>query len=348
MSMPPTSREPMPSTGPASRDNGWASPQTVDGNGHHGRSQMPEDSARQLARALGWFSVGLGLAALAAPGRLAQFVGLAGNGGNHALLRAIGLREIASGVGILTQDDPSSWLWTRVGGDALDLALLTRAMGDEHADRGRVAAATAAVIGVTAVDAYATRQMTQDQDEDGSSVQESDQSAPRAPRVASAITVNAPVGEVFAAWEGFSNLPRFMDSFATVRVTDDRLSHWQMAMPGGLSVAWDAEITDVVPNERIAWRTGGNSTLNGSGEVRFRPAPGDRGTEILFSATFEPPGGELGGKIAGLFTDPLGLKLSSDLRRFKQLIELGEIVKSDDAIMKGPNPAQPVGAANAA
>ena len=74
--------------------------------------------------------------------------------------------------------------------------------------------------------------------------------------MASAITVNAPIDEVFAAWEGFASLPRFMDSFATVRVTDDRLSHWQASLPGGLSVSWDTVITDVVPNERIAWRTG--------------------------------------------------------------------------------------------
>ena len=139
-----------------------------------------------------------------------------------------------------------------------------------------------------------------------------------------------------------------MDSFATVRVTDERLSHWEMSLPGGLSVSWDAVITDVAPNERIAWRTGAASTISGSGEVRFQPAPGDRGTEILFEAKFEPPGGEIGSKLAGLFTDPLGVKLSNDLRRFKQLTELGEIVKSDDTVVKGPNPAQPVGATTAA
>lgn len=319
--------------------NGWTPRPSPDGNGRYAQHGATDDAARQLARALGWFSVGIGLSALAAPGKVAQWVGLPGDGGNHALLRAIGLREIASGVGILTQDDPSSWLWARVGGDALDLALLTRALGDERADRGRVATATAAIIGVTAVDAYATRQMTQDQNGIG---QETDRPAPQSPRVASAITVNAPVGEVFAAWEGFASLPRFMDSFATVRVTDDRLSHWEMSLPGGLSVSWDAEITESIPNERIAWDAGESSAVTGSGEVRFRAAPGDRGTEILFSATFDAPGGELGSKIAGLFTDPLGVKLDNDLRRFKQLTELGEIVKSDDTVVPGPNPAQPV------
>jgi uncharacterized membrane protein len=75
--------------------------------------------------------------------------------------------------------------------------------------------------------------------------------------------------------------------------------------------------------------------------VRFRSAPGGRGTEVVFDATFNPPGGELGMKIAGFFADALSTKIGSDLRRFKQLVELGEIVHSDDSVLPGPNPAQP-------
>jgi uncharacterized membrane protein len=316
----------------------------MDTNGRRELGRPSEEAAQRLARALGWFSVSLGLASLVAPHRLAQLIGLGQQGTNVALLRAIGARELASGIGILTQENPSHWLWARVGGDALDLALLTRALGNEDTDRGKVATATAAVIGVTAVDAFATRQLSQG---NGASFRETAKAAAHEPRVASAITVNAPIGEVFAAWAGFANLPRFMASFATVRVTDDRLSHWQTTLPGGLAVSWDVVITDVVPNERITWRTGDTSNLSGSGDVRFRSAPGDRGTEILFEARFDPPGGEFGHKIAGLFTDPLGVKLNNDLRRFKQLTELGEIVKSDDSAIKGPNPAQPVGEAAA-
>jgi uncharacterized membrane protein len=325
-------------------ENGRGAARAMDTNGRRELGGPSEEAAQRLARALGWFSVGLGLASLVAPHRLAQMIGLGQHGANVTLLRAIGARELASGVGILTQENPSNWLWTRVGGDALDLALLTRAMGDEDADRGRVAATTAAVIGVTAVDAFATRQFIQDE---GALARETAQTPAHEPRVASAITVNAPIGEVFAAWEGFATLPRFMDSFATVRVTDDHLSHWRASLPGGLNISWDAVITNVVPNERIAWRTGDTSNLSGSGQVRFRPAPANQGTEVLFEARFDPPGGELGSKIAGLFTDPLGVKLNNDLRRFKQLTELGEIVKSDDSAIKGPNPAQPAGTTTA-
>ena len=330
----------MPSDRPRIQGNGRADANAMDGNSRSTPGELSHDTAQRLTRALGWFSVGLGLAALAAPQRIAQLVGLGPSGGTHALVRAIGVRELASGLGILTQEQPANWLWARVGGDAMDLALLTKAMGDDSADRSRVAATTAAVIGVTAVDALATRQVSQ-----GAShtPPETTQATTREPRVVSAVTVNAPIGDVVAAWEGFTSLPRFMDSFATVRVTDDRLSHWQMSLPGGFAVTWDAVIMNVVPNERIAWRTEDPSQLSGSGEVRFRPAPGDRGTEVVFEARFDAPGGELGSKLAGLFTDPLGVKLNNDLRRFKQLTELGEIVKSDDTVVKGPNPAQPAG-----
>jgi len=111
--------------------------------------------------------------------------------------------------------------------------------------------------------------------------------------------------------------------------------------PAGITLTWDVEITEATPNQRIAWQTTQGTTLNASGEVRFRSAPGGRGTEVVFDATFTPPGGELGKKIAGVFAEALGTKIGSDLRRCKQLVELGEIVHSDDSVIPGPNPAQP-------
>ena len=76
-------------------------------------------SARTLARGLGWFSIGLGLAEVLMPGKLARFLGVPGNEG---LIRACGAREIATGVGLLLTDDPKPWIYGRIGGDALDLA----------------------------------------------------------------------------------------------------------------------------------------------------------------------------------------------------------------------------------
>ncbi len=91
----------------------------------------------------------------------------------------------------------------------------------------------------------------------------------------------------------------------------------------------------------IAWRSLEHADVQNHGTVRFVPAPGERGTEVVFDAKFSPPGGELGRKIAGFFAEALGTKIGSDLRRCKQLIELGEIVHSDDSVIPGPNPAQP-------
>ena len=156
-----------------------------------------------------------------------------------------------------------------------------------------------------------------------------------------AVTVNAPLAEVYAFWEDFRNLPRFMGDFASVEIPATGASRWTLTAPAGITLDWDVEIVDVTPMQRITWQTAEGTALNASGEVRFRAAPGDRGTEVVFDATFSPPGGELGKKIAGFFAEALGTKIGSDLRRSKQLVELGEIVHSDDSVIPGPNPAQP-------
>jgi hypothetical protein len=124
----------------------------------------PEDGAagaldERLARGLGWFSIGLGVAEFAAPSLVARLIGVPDDGGRRKALRALGLREIASGVGILA--NPSAgWVWSRVGGDAMDLALLGKAFGAEGASRGRLAAATAAVAGVTLVDVLCSARLS--------------------------------------------------------------------------------------------------------------------------------------------------------------------------------------------
>ena len=106
-------------------------------------------AARSTAVALGWFSIGLGLAELLMTRRLARATGMHGREG---LLRLYGAREVATGVGLLTAKRREPWLWARVAGDALDLATLSRS-----GNKVRAAAAMAAVAGVTAVDVRAAR-----------------------------------------------------------------------------------------------------------------------------------------------------------------------------------------------
>ena len=108
-----------------------------------------------LARGLGWFSLGLGATQLLAP----RWLGYQTGTGNHKhLMRALGVREIASGVGILAQDDPTPALWSRVAGDAMDLSLLGLA-ARKSPHHGRIAVAAAMVAGVTALDLLAARRM---------------------------------------------------------------------------------------------------------------------------------------------------------------------------------------------
>lgn len=105
-------------------------------------------SARTLARGLGWFSIGLGLAEVLMPGKLARFLGVPGNEG---LIRACGAREIATGVGLLLTDNPKPWIYGRIGGDMLDLAGLGMSI-EKGTEQGNAAIAAGAVASITALD----------------------------------------------------------------------------------------------------------------------------------------------------------------------------------------------------
>jgi hypothetical protein len=110
-----------------------------------------------LARGLGWFSLALGAMEVLAPGALAKSLGMRGQ---EKMLRAYGLREIVSGVGILTSEDPSAWMWARVAGDALDIATLAAHYDDDNRRRRNVGLALANVAAVTLLDVLAARELT--------------------------------------------------------------------------------------------------------------------------------------------------------------------------------------------
>jgi uncharacterized membrane protein len=290
----------------------------------------------RMARLLGWFSIGLGLSQLVAPRGVTRMVGMEDTEGNHKTMRAFGLREFASGVGILSRPGAAGWLWGRVAGDAMDLAVLGRALNSDRSDRNRVAAATAAVVGVTLLDYLTGRQL-------GESDGESHRAAAgqRGVHVSQAVTVNRPAEEVYRFWRDFGNLPRFMEHLESVEVIDERRSHWKAAAPAGSTVEWDAEIVEDVPNERIAWRSVQDADVENRGTVRFLPAPGGRGTEIHVDLRYEPPGGRLGALVAKLFGEEPSQQVNGDLRRLKQVLETGEVVHSDASIHTGMHPARP-------
>lgn len=298
-------------------------------------SSAPGATIDAFARNLGWFSLGLGLAQVLAPRKVAGLIGIHDDGKSDAVMRLVGLRELGAALAVLTPANPSPGLWARVAGDAIDLTLLGRALGSSRSDRNRVLFAIASVLGISVVDLMASLRVAQEP----SNTFEARQARPV--RATAAITINAPATEVYRWWEGFQQAPRFIQNAASIEITGARTSRWTVSAPAGVTAAWDVEVTESSSNEQISWRTGEGSPLTGTGKVRFRPAPRNQGTEVIFEAELQLPGGELGKTIGGILAQAFGTQLGNDLRRLKQFIELGEVVQSDDSVVPGPSPAQP-------
>ena len=139
------------------------------------------------------------------------------------------------------------------------------------------------------------------------------------------LTINRPVEEVYRYWRNFQNLPLFMSHLLEVRVTGDRTSEWKARGPLGTTVSWQAEITDEKPNQWIVWRSLPGADLDNVGSVQFRPAPGDRGTEIMVAMNYRPAGGQFGRIVAAMFGRNPEMTIREDLRNFKHIMEAGEI-----------------------
>jgi uncharacterized membrane protein len=297
----------------------------------------PWNEGERLAKALGVFSVGLGLAQVLAPLGIARAIGLDEDEDNRTTMRALGLREIATGVGLLTQHRPTTFAWGRVTGDAMDLALLGRAMTSRRNDTRRLAAATAVVAGVTVLDVLAARRLGRGEDAEGI------EGRPHAKgiRVRKAITIDRSPEEVYGFWRNLENLPRFMVHLESVRELDQRRSYWKARAPLGTTVEWTAEIIEDRPNELISWRSTEDAKVPNSGTVRFIPAVGGLGTEVHVELSYDPPAGAIGASLAKLMGREPAQQVDGDLRRFKQILETGEIVHSDASIHPGLHPARP-------
>jgi uncharacterized membrane protein len=267
-------------------------------------------NSHKLAKGLGWFSIGLGLAEIFAPRQLARFLGVKSSPG---LFRFLGAREIASGVGILLQSRPNKWVVSRVGGDVMDLGLLGAAFTRTRKPGG-VAVATAAVAGVTILDTLCSRRL-----KESSAVKES------GIHVRKSVTINRSSEELYRFWRDLQNLPLFMSHLESVQIMGDLRSHWIARGPVGLAVEWDADIIHDEPNVLIAWRSVKGSQLENAGTVRFEPAPGTRGTIVKVELQYSPPSGALGDKFAKLLGASPEQQVDLDLRQFKQLMETGEI-----------------------
>jgi uncharacterized membrane protein len=299
-----------------------------------GASPWKDDGLRPLAERravrLGYFSLGLGAAQLLFPGKVAELIGLRNATAERMVMRAIGVREILSGLGLLNNPRSSGWLFSRLLGDAMDVALLGSVLSSGRTERGRTAAATAAVLGVAAVDMASAARLSRS----------SLQSLVMPVHVKQVVTINRSPAEVYSFFRDLENLPRFMEHLESVQVSNGT-STWRAKAPAHLSVEWKAEIIRDVPHESIAWRSLPGTLVPNRGVVRFQKAAGDRGTQVLVELKYDPPGGAMGAAFARLFGEEPSQQIKSDLRRLKQILETGEVVHSDASIHRGRHPARP-------
>lgn len=148
-------------------------------------------------------------------------------------------------------------------------------------------------------------------------------------KVQQTTTVDKPVEELYRFWRNFENLPRFMRHLESVRTTGDQRSHWVAKAPLGQTVEWDAELDQERENELIGWRSLPGADIVNVGSVRFSPATGGRGTVVAVELEYSPPGGAVGATVAKLFGEEPSQQVDDDLRRFKALMEAGEIATTD-------------------
>jgi uncharacterized membrane protein len=283
----------------------------------------PERGDR-LSRAIGWSSVGIGVAQVAAPGAIARAIGLVEDRRASLAARAMGLANLAIGAGLIVRPARGSRMWARIAGDALGAGLLALAASGRRASDRRIMFALAASGTILALDALAARRLLRGR------------TTPTP--LAFAITINKTPAEVYAFFRQFENLPRFMDYLEAVETQGSRHSHWRARLPLGRVIEWDAEITEDRPDELIAWQTVDRSLFAHRGRVTFASAPGDAGTEVRVAMEIGVAGVQPSRTLANLLA---GSQIKGDLRRLKQVMETGEVLLSDASAVRGKHPAQP-------
>ncbi|MBV8575077.1 MAG: SRPBCC family protein [Acetobacteraceae bacterium] len=208
------------------------------------------------------------------------------------------------------------WLSIALGGAAIVAGLGGR-------QRGTAALALTALAGVTAVGALRRGAQLDREKIDGKGQGGASGSLPKVER---SITIGGSPDELRQCWLDPRTLPQVMAGFATVRAIGDGRMHWKVEGPLGRAYEWDSETVDDRPGEGIGWRSSPNATIWNEGSVRFSSAPADRGTVATLRFRFEPPGGVLGDAAVELLGHtPLNLAADGVLRRFKSLVETGEI-----------------------
>jgi uncharacterized membrane protein len=150
--------------------------------------------------------------------------------------------------------------------------------------------------------------------------------------VGRSVTINRPRNELYEFWRDFRNLPLFMENIDSVTMIDAVRSHWRVKGPADSVVEWDSEITDDVPGELIAWTSVEGSSVPNTGRIEFKDSSNGRGSIVTATIAYDPPATKLGTLIAKMLGREPKIQARRDLRRFKQLMETGEVPTSEPPI----------------
>jgi uncharacterized membrane protein len=151
---------------------------------------------------------------------------------------------------------------------------------------------------------------------------------PKSALVQRTVTINRPARELYDFWRDFANLPQFMDNVRSVEKLDGERSRWTIAAPAGTEVEFVSRITEDQPGRLIAWESEEGAEVRNSGRVEFIEAAPGRGTIVRASIDYDPPLGTLGRAAAKVLQREPEVQARRDLRRFKQLMETGEVTTS--------------------
>ena len=155
-------------------------------------------------------------------------------------------------------------------------------------------------------------------------------------KVVRAVTILQPASVLYQFWRDLTNLHQIIHHSVEITARSAEESHWKVSAPAGRMVEWDALIINDEPDRLIAWRSREGGDVANAGSVRFEDAPGDEGTEVTVALEYDPPGGKLGAAVAKLTRDSASSQIYDALRRFKALMEAGEIPTTEGQSVGGP------------
>jgi uncharacterized membrane protein len=259
---------------------------------------------------LGMLSVAVGAAEVVAPHVVARLVGVRAPRRVRGVIRAVGLRGIVAGIGLLSRGRAARWLKTRLAGDLIDFGLLRQALRQPGARRARTIGALVATWGMALLDARSAR------------LAEHEALVLAASPARRSITIDRPPAEIYAFWREFTNLPGVIPHLDAVEIIDADRSRWRARGAEGELIEWETVVTEEIWGELVRWKSVDQASIATSGELRLVPnAQG--GTDVHLELRYHPPGGTLG-RIVGSFWDETTreAELDETLRRLDHRLSI--------------------------